>query len=98
VEDRLKEALRVKEAGTQLFRKGLFSRSLEKYESANGTLHPSSDDPVNFRPVVVQLLGNISLCHIKMESWHEAASVCGKALEINPADVKALYRRAIARR
>jgi hypothetical protein len=35
LQDRVDEANRVKEAGTALFKKQLFTRALEKYESAN---------------------------------------------------------------
>jgi regulator of sirC expression with transglutaminase-like and TPR domain len=32
-----------------------------------------------------------------MEKWHEAETHARKVLEFNPSDVKALYRRALAR-
>jgi len=76
----------------------LYKRALEKYESANQTLHPVSDDPTNFRPVHMALLANITLCHMKMEQWHEGATFAGKILELNPAEVKALYRRGQCKR
>ena len=98
LQDRVDEANRVKNAGTSLFRKQLYKRALEKYESANQTLHPVSDDPTNFRPVHLALLANITLCHMKMEQWHEGATFAGKILEQNPAEVKALYRRGQCKR
>ena len=44
------------------------------------------------------LLANITLCHMKMEQWHEGATFAGKILELNPAEVKALYRRGQCKR
>jgi regulator of sirC expression with transglutaminase-like and TPR domain len=35
---------------------------------------------------------------MKIENWHEGATFCGKILDLNPAEYKALYRRGTCRR
>ncbi|CAG9323234.1 unnamed protein product [Blepharisma stoltei] len=97
-QDRADEALRIKEAGNKLFKVGRYDRAVEKYEAANTTIDPITDDPHKFRPIRNALLGNITLCNLKLERWHEAAVDANKILDMNPADVKALYRRGLARK
>ena len=97
-QDRLNEALRIKEAGTKLFKVSRFEKALEKYETANSTLEPISDDPHNFRPLQMLIYGNITLCHIKLQNWHEAENFANKVLDYNPQEVKALFRRGLARK
>lgn len=96
-EDRVVEANRIKDAGNKLFKVGRFDKALEKYESANSSLEPITDCPYLLRPVSLLLFGNITLCYLKLEKWHEAESNARKVMEHSPNDVKALYRRALAR-
>lgn len=101
--ERADEATRIKEAGIKLFKvtpnqKGYFERALEKFEAAASTLQPLRDDPYLFNPIHYNLQHNISVCHLKMKNWHEVENFCNKILEINPEDVKALYRRGVSRR
>ena len=96
-EDRCTEANRIKDAGNKLFKIGRFDRALEKYEAANSSLEPITDSPSILRPLHLLLYGNITICYLKMEKWHEAETHARKVLDFNPYDVKALYRRALAR-
>lgn len=96
-EDRCVEANRIKDAGNKLFKIGRFDKALEKYEAANSSLEPITDCPYLLRPIHLLLFGNITLTYLKMEKWHEAETNARKILEYNPNDVKALYRRALAR-
>lgn len=96
-EDRCVEANRIKDAGNKLFKVGRYERALEKYESANSSLEPITDSPSILRPIHLLLFGNITLCYLKLEKWHEAETHARKVLEHNPNDIKSLYRRAVAR-
>lgn len=96
-EDRVVESTRIKEAGNKLFKIGRFEKALEKYESANSSLEPITDCPHLLRPPSLLLFGNITLCYLKLEKWHEAETNARKVIEFSPNDVKALYRRALAR-
>lgn len=40
---------------------------------------------------------NIAACKLKLSNWEEAIVACDTALELDPKNVKALFRRAIAR-
>ena len=95
-QDRCNEANRIKDAGNKLFKIGRYDRALEKYEAANSSLEPLTDSPSILRPIHQLLCGNITLCYLKMEKWHEAEATARKVLQFNPNDVKALYRRALA--
>ena len=95
-QDRCNEANRIKNAGNKLFKIGRFDRAREKYEAANSSLEPLTDSPSILRPIHLLLCGNITLCYLKMEKWHEAEANARKVLQYNPNDVKALYRRALA--
>lgn len=97
-QDRADEALRIKEAGNKLFKVRRYDRAVEKYEAANTTIEPITDDPHKFRPIRTALLANITLCQLKLERWHEAEVTARKILDLNPSDSKALYRRGLARK
>ena len=101
--DRTEEALRIKEAGIKLFKvlstqRNYFDRALEKFEAADSTLQPLRDDPHRFNPIHYTLQHNICVCHLKMKRWHEVETFANKILEINPEDVKALFRRGVSRK
>lgn len=96
-EDRVVEANRIKDVGNKLFKLGRYEKALEKYEAANSSLEPITDRPYLLRPVHFLLYGNMTLCHLKLEKYHEAETHARTILDNNPTDVKALYRRALAR-
>lgn len=98
LQERAQESLRLKEAGTKLFKAAYFDRALEKYETSLSTLQPFQDDPHNYKPIQHAVLNNISLCHMKLGNWHESINHATKVLEIDSNDVKALYRRSIGRK
>ena len=37
---------------------------------------------------------NMAACHLKLKQWGDVKKTCGKALEMESANVKALFRRA----
>ncbi|KAJ8781808.1 hypothetical protein J1605_010792 [Eschrichtius robustus] len=46
------------------------------------------------QPVTLSCLLNIGACKLKLSDWQGAVDSCLEALEIDPANTKALYRRA----
>ncbi|KAJ8794709.1 hypothetical protein J1605_003018 [Eschrichtius robustus] len=46
------------------------------------------------QPVALSCLLNIGACKLKLSDWQGAVDSCLEALEIDPANTKALYRRA----
>ena len=95
--ERSELAMKLKDEGNGFFKAGDFPQAKNMYLSALATLEPVSDDPTVLRPNSSVLLGNLSLVYIKMEEWSTAEKFSTMAIDINPRDVKALYRRALAK-
>ena len=98
VDERLKESQRVKAAADKLFKKGMFERAHNKYKAATNFVEPVKDDEDNFKGQLVVLYRNMSLCNFKVKKFLESAEDAEKVLGISPGDVKALFRRALAKR
>jgi tetratricopeptide (TPR) repeat protein len=48
------------------------------------------------RPFKLACYLNIALCYIKLEQYYDAIANCDLALEIDPKNVKAIYRKGLA--
>ena len=74
--------------------------ALEHYSNGLKMLIPAYQPPTELNDAVLLLKQsfylNISACQLKSERFEYAAKNCTKALEIDPENVKALYRRSIA--
>lgn len=71
-------------------------RSLSRFShSSHCSLLPSDGD----RPqkLKVPLNVNMAACHLKLCQWSDVKATCGKALEMESGNVKALFRRAQVR-
>ncbi|KAI1786107.1 hypothetical protein LXA43DRAFT_1099551 [Ganoderma leucocontextum] len=86
-EDKSKRADALKDAGNELFRQDKWAEAAEKYRTAALLAGP--------QPVYVS---NLAACLVKMELWGIAESSATRALIHDPNHVKALYRRALARK
>ena len=51
-------------------------------------------DGAKLQPVALSCVLNIGACKLKMSDWQGAVDSCLEALEIDPSNTKALYRRA----
>ncbi len=80
------EFLEAKEAGNTAFRKGELQAALAHYTRC-AELAPRSSIPFANRAAV----------HLKLEAWRAAEEDCTLALAAERDNVKALYRRAVAR-
>lgn len=58
------------------------------------TVHNAEKTKENIEMMVALYL-NIAICNLKLEVWKEAVAACDEALELDPTNVKALYRKAL---
>ena len=98
LEERVLESQRVKAAGDKFFKIEKYEKAHDKYKAATNFVEPLKDDEDNFKPQLIILYKNMSLCNIKTKKFIEAAEDATKVLDLNPGDTKALYRRAVAKR
>lgn len=98
LDERLQESRRVKAAGDKFFRIEKFERAYDKYKAATNFVEPVTDDEDNFKGQLVILYRNMSLCNYKVRKFLESAEDAEKVLAISPSDIKALYRKALARK
>ncbi|CAK0800777.1 unnamed protein product, partial [Prorocentrum cordatum] len=85
-----------KKQGNSLFAKGSFDESLGWF--SKGIWLASSGRVSNVPSELLSILhANRAFAQIKLQKWAEADSDCSKALGINGQNVKARYRRAMAR-
>ena len=86
-ENNYKEALQIFKKGFEYLKK--VSKTTEKQFTP--------DQLKTFRDTKASFLLNISLCHLKAENWEEVAKWCSLIVkDVNPDNVKALYRSAFA--
>ncbi|TBU44822.1 TPR-like protein [Dichomitus squalens] len=85
--DKCTRADALKNEGNDLFKKEKWAEAAEKYRAAALLAGP--------QPVY---LSNLAACFLKMELWELADSAATRALVHDPKHIKALYRRALARK
>ncbi|VDO40269.1 unnamed protein product [Haemonchus placei] len=87
----LESAESLKDAGNCALKRGEYSKANEYYTDA---LQLTNENDKELRAVLYR---NRSLLRLKQNDFEGAESDATKAIEYNGADVKALYRRALAR-
>ena len=89
-----------KKEGNDLVKDQNWSEGIKRYNNALShckqffDLSPEQMDTL--KAAKLSLHSNIAMCANKQEDWKTAIENCTKALEIEPANVKALFRRATA--
>ena len=84
----------------QQFKQGDLERAIRRYEKSKRYMDSDyglSDEEkkkVNTLKLPIQL--NLAQCYIKQRKYKDAIKQCDKALEIEPANVKALFRKGKA--
>lgn len=91
-------AVQVKDQGNSSFKSGDNEKAIKLYESALATLDPVADDPGLLKPTSNLILSNISLCLLKLQKWTLAEEYATKVIIENNTDIKAYYRRGLARK
>ena len=95
------EAMTQKEEGNAAFKEGDFTAAVRSYRKGTTLLKPfnknnTGDEQV--KSLLLTLQTNISMVCFKQDKHKMSRDVASKALEIDPINVKALYRRAVAYR
>ncbi|KAG7337285.1 activator of Hsp90 ATPase, N-terminal-domain containing protein [Nitzschia inconspicua] len=74
------------------------SRAYRKGVNAIKNLNKANTGDEQVKTLLLTLQTNLSMMQFKLEKYSQSQAVASKALEIDPHHVKALYRRAAARR
>lgn len=100
-EERLKLANKLKTEGTEFFQQQKYDEAIQKYESAaNYAVGEGLDGknvPEEERPLYMSCLSNVAMCQLKIKDYPGAIHSSSKVLETDSANIKALYRRGLAR-
>jgi tetratricopeptide (TPR) repeat protein len=102
--ERLAKAQTLKERGNELVRQGQHHQALNEFYLEG--ISYIEDDPIDaeeedqsltdLKNAKVALYSNAAMCELKGEDWSSCISHCRKALEIQPLNVKVLFRKAQA--
>ena len=92
-DEMLAEAQKKKDEGTELFKEKRFQEAFDLYELAADYV----DEVASASALWVTSKLNASQCCINLGDYPTAASTASSALKKDPANVKALYRRGLAR-
>lgn len=98
-EKKLNAAQEIRKIGNNYFVKRDFSKALEKYEKAFRYVNHDSftgEDKKKLEAEEVIILGNIAATKLQQKEYKSVIEVCGKILEFDANNVKALLRRGIA--
>ncbi|KAJ4706723.1 Peptidylprolyl isomerase [Melia azedarach] len=99
-QEKIEACERKKHDGNLLFRAGKFWRSSKKYEKAAKFIefdHSFTDDEKTLaNGLRISCYLNNAACKLKLEEYSEASRLCTKVLELDPLNVKALFRRSQA--
>ena len=95
------EAMAQKEEGNAAFKDGDYTAAVRSYRKGTTLLKPfnknnTGDEQV--KSLLLTLQTNLSMVCYKQDKHKMSRDVATKALEIDPINVKALYRRAVAYR
>eukprot|EP00931_Biecheleriopsis_adriatica_P112234 TRINITY_DN86825_c0_g1_i1.p1 TRINITY_DN86825_c0_g1~~TRINITY_DN86825_c0_g1_i1.p1 ORF type:complete len:688 (+),score=183.82 TRINITY_DN86825_c0_g1_i1:30-2093(+) len=98
---RVKFCTRRKEVGTLFFQQGWWRRALKRYRCVTsnlGYLQSWKDAGAISQAKALRKTChlNVAACWLKLEDWREAEQACSFALDDEPENVKALFRRGQA--
>ncbi|XP_022760051.1 peptidyl-prolyl cis-trans isomerase FKBP62-like, partial [Durio zibethinus] len=89
-----------KEEGNVLFKAGKYVRACKRYEKAVKYIEYDSslgeEEKKQAKALKVACNLNNAACQLKLKDYKQAEKLCTKVLELESANVKALYRRAQA--
>ncbi|CAH1125938.1 unnamed protein product [Ceutorhynchus assimilis] len=85
-----------KEKGTGYFKKCKYDLAVKSYKKILSFLESDSDSGDERRSLLLAAHLNIALCYLKLNDNFQAKASATKALEIDPANEKALFRRGQA--
>lgn len=98
--ERMRLVVKNKEEGNELFRDGNHQHAAMRYikalTHASKFFDLTEKDTQEVNALKLSLYLNLAQCYLKMEAWAKVIANCKEALVLDPANVKALYRRAMA--
>eukprot|EP01031_Cornospumella_fuschlensis_P029297 gene29297-35369_t len=101
--DRVRLLAKNKDEGAELFKAGNFKLGVIRYQKALNHLQhlldsgavAAAEEKAEFQALQVTLLSNIALCYSKLGNHENSLGAMEKALAIDPAHKKTLYRRGV---
>uniref|UniRef100_A0A0G4HAI9 peptidylprolyl isomerase n=1 Tax=Chromera velia CCMP2878 TaxID=1169474 RepID=A0A0G4HAI9_9ALVE len=97
VEERLTLAVSCKDAGNDSFKKADNSDARTKYQEGLEHLKDMAQDTHGLSDIKKSLYLNLSMACIRLAKWFEAIEAADGALKIDKENIKARYRRGVAR-
>ncbi|XWS47180.1 hypothetical protein CRYUN_Cryun14cG0131200 [Craigia yunnanensis] len=97
-QEKIEAAGKKKEEGNILFKAGKYVRASKRYEKAVKYIEYDSsfgeEEKKQAKALKVACNLNNAACKLKLKDYKQAEKLCTKVLELESANVKALYRRA----
>ncbi|XP_048583994.1 peptidyl-prolyl cis-trans isomerase FKBP8 isoform X2 [Nematostella vectensis] len=90
-EERIKIGDKKRELGNELYTQGDYSAAINSYQRALKYLSPSTSE--NVQSVKVKCWNNLAAAQLKIEAYNAALISCMQVLQIDPDNVKALFRK-----
>merc|ERR1711871_1291617 len=98
--ERMRLVLKNKEEGTELFKGGNYRPAAARYHKSlthcAKFFDLTPDDENEVKATKLSLYLNLAQCYIKLENFENVIRNCNEALQIDPANAKAFFRRAAA--
>jgi len=98
VQEKLDKAKQKKEQGNKAYKEGKFIRAVSKYEQALKPIEFDSnfdqDLKIQSKEMKKTIWLNIAAVALKLDEYNKAVANCSKVLDIDPNNVKALFRRS----
>lgn len=98
--ERMRLVVKNKEEGNELFRDGNYQHAAMRYvkalSHASKFFDLNESDLEEVTKLKLSLYLNLAQCYLKLELWGKAIANCKDALSLDPVNVKAYYRRALA--
>ncbi|XP_038675473.1 peptidyl-prolyl cis-trans isomerase FKBP5-like [Scyliorhinus canicula] len=100
-QEKLERAALVKEKGTNYFKAGRYKQAQIQYRKIVAWLEQeyclTQEESQRARSLILAAHLNVAMCSLKLNEYLKAVGSCDRALEIDRANEKALYRRGEAR-
>ncbi|XP_045892859.1 peptidyl-prolyl cis-trans isomerase FKBP4 isoform X2 [Micropterus dolomieu] len=98
--EKLEQSSIVKEKGTQYFKEGKYKQASVQYKRIVSWLEHESglseEDEKKAKALRLAAHLNLAMCFLKLQESNQALESCDKALELDPSNEKALFRRGEA--
>jgi len=100
-EEKKAQAEKLKEEGTEFFKKQDYANAGEKYTEAAEYINDDEDGeessvPDDSKELYINCWNNAAMCLLKVRRYSAAVSACSSVIKVDEKNVKALYRRGIA--